>query len=180
MGEIKSTWDIVMEKTKGLEITSKDKERIKRAELSSRVHAIFKRYMDAKGNEKYLRADLEELREDEREVVKRELLLQLMDSIDLSMDNDKAVAGIKVIKGKGIAKIVEEIRLLGLEYNASREKKATEIQEAFRQKLASMGISGSAVQPNPEGKREWIKAMEGLQRDYGNRLEALKEELLNS
>ena len=180
MGEIKSTWDIVMEKTKGLEISSKEKEQIKRAEVTSRVHAIFNRYMDAKGNEKYLRADLGGLREEVREAVERGLLVQLMDSIDLSKDNGKAIAGIKALKGKRIAKIVEEIRLLASEYNASREKKAREIEEAFRQKLAAMGILGSAVQPSLEGKRKWIEVVEGLQRDYGNRLEALKEELLSS
>jgi hypothetical protein len=42
-----------------------------------------------------------------------------------------------------------------------------------------MGISGSAVEPSLEGKKEWIEAMEGLERDYGKRLGALKEELLN-
>ena len=180
MGEIKSTWDIVMEKTKGLKVTSRDRERIKKGELTSRIHAIFHRYMDAQGNQAYLKRELEGLQEEEREVVKGELLLQLLDVIDLSKDNRKVITGIEILKGKPVVKILERLHLLVSEYKASRDERAREIEGIFRRRLAAMGISGSAVQPSLEGKRDWIEAMEGLQRDYGNRLEALKEELLNS
>lgn len=179
MGEIKSTWDIVLEKTKILEVTSKDREQIKRAELNAKVHAILNRYMDSQGNREYLKDELEGLREEEREVVKRELLLQLMESIDLAKDNGKVIAGIETLKGEKVAKVLRKLRLLTSEYRSSREKKAREIEEVLRQTLAAMGISGSAVEPSLEGKREWIEAMEGLERDYGKRLGVLKEELLN-
>ena len=179
MGEIKSTWDIVLEKTKILEITSKDREQIKRAELNAKIHAMLNRYMDSQGNREYLKDELGGLREEEREVVKRELLLQLMDSIDLAKDNGKAIAGIETLKGGKAARVLRKLRLLTSEYGASREKKAREIEEVLRQTLAAMGISGSAVEPSLEGKKEWIEAMEGLERDYGKRLGLLKEELLN-
>jgi len=179
VGEIKSTWDIVLEKTKTLEITSKDREQIKRAGLNAKIHAILNRYMDSRGNREYLKDGLEGLREEEREVVKRELLLQFMDSIDLAKDNGKAIAGIETLKGEKVAKVLRKLRLLTSEYRSSREKKAREIEEVLRQTLAAMGISGSAVEPSLEGKREWIEAMERLEQDYGKRLGALKEELLN-
>ena len=179
MGEIKSTWDIVMEKTKGQEITPKDREQIKRAELNARIHAIFNRYMDSQGNREYLKDELGGLREEERAIVKKELLLQLMDSIDLAKDNGKVIAGIETLKGEEGAKVLQKLHLLTSEYRASREKRAGEVEEVLRQRLATMGISGSAVEPSLEGKREWIDAMEGLERDYANRLGALKEELLN-
>jgi len=179
MGEIKSRWDIVLEKTKTLEITSKDREQIKRAELNAKIHAMHNRYMDSQGNREYLKNELEGLREEEREVVKRELLLQLMDSIDLAKDNGKAIAGIETLKGEKAARVLRKLRLLTSKYRSSREKTAREIVEVLRQTLAAMGISGSAVEPSLEGKKEWIEAMEGLERDYGKRLGALKEELLN-
>jgi len=180
MGEIKSTWDIVMEKTKGLKISSGDRERIKRGELASRVNAIFHRYMDTQGNHAYLKKELEGLGVEEREVVKRELLLQLLDAIDLSGDNAKVITGIETLRGKPVAKTVEKLHLLASEYKTSREEKYREIEGIFLRRLSTMGISGSAVEPNLERKGEWTDAMEGLQRDYGNRLEALKEELLSS
>jgi hypothetical protein len=124
MAEIKSTWDIVMEKTKGLEITSKDREQIKRAELNARIHGILNRYTDSQGNRECLKEELEGLREEEREVVKRELLLQLMDSIDLAKDNGRLIAGIETLKGEKVAKVLEKLRLLTSEYRSSREKKA--------------------------------------------------------
>jgi hypothetical protein len=179
VGEIKSTWDIVLEKTKTLEITSKDREQVKRTELNAKIHAILNRYMDSQENREYLKDELEGLREEEREIVKRELLLQLIDSIDLAKDNGKAIAGIETLKGEKTAKILRKLRLLTSEHRSSREKEAREIEEVLRQTLAAMGISGSAVEPSLEGKKEWIEAMEGLERDYGKRLGVLEEELLN-
>ncbi len=180
MGEIKSTWDIVMEKTKGLEITSRDREIIKKRDLTSRINAIFHRYMDAQLDNEYLKKELKRLRGDEREVAERELLIQLLDSIDLSIDNGMIITGIEILKGKSAARTLEKLHLLASEYKASRDERAREIEGILRRRLAAAGISGSAVQPSLEGKREWIEVMEGLQRDFGNRLETLKEELLNS
>jgi hypothetical protein len=180
MGEIKSTWDIVMEKTKGLKITSRDRERIKKGEQTSRINAIFHRYMDAQGDQDYLKKELEGLRGDEREVAERELLIQLLDTIDLSKDNGTIITGIETLKGKSVARTLEKLHLLASEYKASRDERAREIEGILRRRLTAAGISGSAVQPSLEGKRDWIEVMEGLQRDFGNQLEALKEELLNS
>jgi hypothetical protein len=180
MGEIKSTWDIVMEKTKGLKVAPKDRERIKRGELTSRVNAIFHRYMDAQGNQAYLQKELEAVRGEEREVIKRELLFLLLNNIDLTKDIGKVITGIETLKGKPVAKTVERLRLLASEFKASRDERAREIEGIFLRRLAVMGISGAAVAPSLEGKKDWIEALEGLQREYGNRLEAWKQELLNS
>ncbi len=180
MGEIKSTWDVVMEKTKRLKVTPRDRERIKRRELTSRVNGIFHRYMDVQGNQAYLQKELEAVKGEEREAIERELLLLLLDSVDFSKDNEKVIRGIETLKGKMVEKTVERLRLLALEFKASRDERAREIEGILLRRLAAMGISGSAVQPSLEGKRDWIEALEGLQREYGNRLEALKQELLNS
>jgi hypothetical protein len=136
--------------------------------------------MDAQGNEAYLQKELEGLRVEGKEGAKRELLLMLLDAIDLSKDNGKTITGIETLKGKPAAKTLERVRFLVSGYKASREERAREIEGIFCRKLAAMGISGSAVQPSLEGKKDWVEALKGLQREYGNRLDALKKELLNS
>jgi hypothetical protein len=180
MGDIKSTWEIVMEKTKALKVTSRDRERIKSRERTSRANAIFHRYMDIQGNQASLQRELAGLREEEREIVRRDLLFLLLDAIDFSEENRKIIAGIETLKGQAAARTLEKLHLLVSEYKASRDERAREIEEILRGRLAAMGISGSAVQPSLEGKREWIEAREGFQKDFGNRLETLKEELPNS
>jgi hypothetical protein len=180
MGKIKSTWDIVMEKTRGMKVTSGDRERIKKEERTSRVNAIFHRYLDVQGNQPSLQKEIDGLQVEEREVVKGELLSLFLDALDLAKDNRRVVTGIETLKGKPVAKTLEKLHLLVSEYKASRDDRAREIEGIFRRRLADMGISGSAVQPSLEGKRDWIEALEGLRRDYGNRLEALKKDLLNS
>ncbi|MFQ5843214.1 MAG: hypothetical protein ACE5I8_12355 [Thermodesulfobacteriota bacterium] len=180
MGEIKSTWDIVMEKTKCMKVTPRDREGIKRGELASRVNEIFHRYMGAHGDQAYLQKELEAVQREERGVIKRELLFLLVDNIDLSTDNAEVITGIEILKGKPAAKTLENLRLLASEFKTSRDERAREIEGTFLRRLAAMGISGSAVHVSLEGKRDRVGVLEGLQREYGNRLKALKEELLNS
>ena len=106
MGEIKSTWDIVLEKTRGMEITSGDRERIKREGLASKIHATFHGYMDARGNQEYLQGELKGLRVEEREVIERELFLTLVDAVDLSKDNDKVITGGGIVGT--VTKVIDE------------------------------------------------------------------------
>lgn len=176
MGEIKSTWDIVMEKARDVKITPVDREKIKDEERTSRINTVFHRYMDGGECREYLQKELRKLGGMEREIFQRELLARFLASIDLSTDNRKAITGIGILKGKAM----EKLHHLILEFATSRDERAREVEGILLKRVAARGISGSAVQPRLEGQKEWIDAMEGLQREYGNRLEALKIELLKS
>ena len=50
MGKIRSTLDIVMDRTKNLSMTSEERENLKRKELSDTVRAWVQRYLDGKMN----------------------------------------------------------------------------------------------------------------------------------
>jgi hypothetical protein len=180
MGEIKSTWDIVMEKTRDAKITPGDREKIKDEERTSRINTVFHRYMDGGEGREYLQKELRKLEGVEREIFQRELLTRFLASLDLSTDNRKAIAGIGILKGKSIGKAMEKLHQLILAFTTSRDERAREFEGILLKRLAARGISGSAVQPRLEGQKEWIDAMKGLQGEYGNRLEALKIGLLKS
>jgi hypothetical protein len=180
MGEIKSTWDIVMEKTRDVKLTLGDREKIKAEERASRINTIFHRYMDGEGNREYLQKEIEGLEGEEGEILQREFLIRFLAAIDLSKDNRKAITGIEILKGKHGAGSPGKLHHLISEYRASRDERARKVEGILLERLAAMGISGSAVQPSLGGKKDWIDAVEGLQREYGVRLEALKEEFLKS
>ena len=61
---------------------------------------------------------------EEREVVKGELLLLLLDALDLAKDNRRGVTGIETLKWKPVAKTLEKLHLLVSEYKASRDDRA--------------------------------------------------------
>ena len=46
MGEIKSTMDIIMEKTKGLTMTEEEKAEYKHKELTGKVRGLIQKFLD--------------------------------------------------------------------------------------------------------------------------------------
>ena len=128
MGEIKSTWDIVMEKTRDVKITPGDRETIKAEERTSRINTVFHRYMDGGEGREYLQKVLGGLEAVEKEIFQRELLARLLAAIDLSRDNRRAIAGIGALKGKPIAGPLEKLHHLIPEYTTARDERAREVK----------------------------------------------------
>ena len=90
MGKIRSTLDIVMDRTKNLSMTSEDRENLKRKELSDTVRAWVQRYLDGKMTLDEMRARVESSGDD-RPLELSLLKSELVSGILLGVDNDKLI-----------------------------------------------------------------------------------------
>ncbi|MEW6664261.1 MAG: hypothetical protein AB1512_03440 [Thermodesulfobacteriota bacterium] len=164
MGEIKSTLDIIMEKTRGLTLTEEEKRSFKEQELAAKVKGLFQRYLGADLTRERLAEELAALstRGMDREKVKRVLIGEAVQAIQLGEDNNSVLKLLEIMPGIDLA----ALRTILADY----EKKLLIRREAQEKKLmlrlGENGISGSAVVPNLSADREW----EGL-------LAEMKEEL---
>ena len=64
MGEIKSTLDLVMEKTRNLKLSDEEKQAQKRSEVASRIKGILQKLQDGLIAEKQFQAEYEHLKAD--------------------------------------------------------------------------------------------------------------------
>ena len=149
MAEIKSTLDIIMEKTKGLSLSAEEKEALKREETAKKIRAWVQRFLDNK-------ATLEE--------VKRELKEALKDEAARSLLRAELIAHLHPEGGNGkVFRMMKE--LLNLRTKPVEEKidaflKGLIVMRVARlkhleEKLAGSGIFGSAILPNIAGDPEW-------------------------
>lgn len=149
MGEIKSTLDLIMEKTKNLSMSPEEKEEIRRQEWLKKARGRIQRFLD----------DLIDLDKVKSELLDQEhpsgweniLKKELIDGLDPEADNEKRFQLMEKLLGihsEGFRKILEGFhQRLALE----RDKGAALIKS----QLADRGYSGTAVIPNLDRDPSW-------------------------
>jgi hypothetical protein len=169
MGEIKSTMDIIMEKTKGLTMTDEEKQQFKRREMEGKVMGLIQKFSDGLLDLERLKMEMAVLQEKDKAMVDGIVREKTMDRIELGEDNKpmlRILESIVNMDTKPIEKLLENYENRLLQEQGDRER-------ALGRQLKEQGISGSAVLPNLEEDPEWGQRLTGMK-------EAFKEEALSS
>jgi len=166
MAEIKSTLDIIMEKTKGLSLSAGEKEALKREETAKKTRGWVQRFLDDN-------ATLEDVRRESKEILKDEVArnlfrAELVAYLHPEGDNGKVFRMMKELLNLRTEPLEEKIDAFLKDLIAMRVARLKDLGE----KLARSGISGSAVLPNVAGDPEWESF-------YKKSLEAFREHALN-
>ena len=166
MGEIKSTLDIIMEKTKGLTLSAEEKEALKREEGAKKIRIWVGRFLDDKATLEDVRRELTEFLKDKSAggLLRAELVAYLHPE----GDNGKVFRMMKELLNLRTEPLEEKIDSFLKELISMRVASLKDLGE----KLARSGISGSAVLPNVAGDPEWESF-------YKKSLEAFREHALN-
>lgn len=178
MAEIRSTLDIVMEKTKGLRLTEEEKEKLWEEGLSQRANGLCIRYLDGHMDWDAVEDELLKLGPKELPILKKALLGHLVNSIEISRTNDRAIKAIDILTmGKAKEKLKKLSDLIS-SYLVTRQKREKKVRADLWAELAKRGISGSAVVPNVEVSPQWQEMENEIEREYSKRLMDLKEQLI--
>ena len=152
MGEIKSTLELIMEKTKGLTMSDEEKRAFKRREVSAKVKGLIQRFLDGIINIERLRIEASAIGENQEDLLRRVIIEESINRIVPGENNKPILEILGIVNGMDIDP-VNEI-LIDFEQKFEREKDASE--KLLRKKFEKRGISGSAVLPNLEVDPEWI------------------------
>ena len=163
MGEIKSTLDLVMEKTRHLTLSQEEKDAQKKVEIKKRLKGLVQKYQDNLLRQEGLEKELEILKKTYGMNVDAALLNLLLSSLEpgrpykthLELLNENC--GLNV---SGLEKIFEDFK--GAVKSAT-ETRFNEIKADLEKKRF---ISGSAVVPNLEGDREWLSMLVDIKGKY--------------
>lgn len=170
MGEIKSTMDIIMEKTKGLTMTEEEKKALKKRELSGRVKGIFQKFLDGAMTLDRVEMEMAALLKDEPALTGEIAREECADRIRLGGDNEPLLEILEAATAMDPAPLRE--RIAQAERLLEQEKTASEA--SLRKKLAEKGVSGSAVVPNAWADPGWRDAASRTEADLRR---ALRERL---
>jgi len=149
MAEIKSTLDLIMERTKNLTMTKEEKASLHRKEAEGKAKGWIQRYKDGLIDLDHLKPEIEKELPSDPEL-SGILRSQVLDSITLNEDNSKLLIILRDILGIDTKDIELEIQSAKHELESLRAKRIAVIAEELRKKE----IYGSAVVPNPN--RDWV------------------------
>lgn len=175
MGEIKSTLDLVMEKTSHLSLSKAEWEGQQRAELSRILGGVVQKYQDEIFTLKYLERELNALKNKYAGVsIIDNLKAVIGEKLDFNQDNSKLILLLAKV-GKTDPKQLESIFD---EYQRKIKRGAEKRMEEKKKTLAEKYlISGSAVVPNLETDEPFKSELEKIQSEYGARLQKEKATL---
>ena len=171
MGEIKSTLDLVMERTRHLSLSAEEKEEQRREEFEKRLQGLLQQYADEALPRDELRDRMAALGTEMDMAAPRRAAVAVLRRIDPDRENDRWLALLDDL-APDIGRPLEDILAA---YQKDRAALLQAGQAQVRDRLArDHGITGSAVVPNPGQDRAVQGDLETLKRATEAKIEALK------
>lgn len=172
MGEIKSTLDLVMEKTRHLTLSQKEKEGQKQIEVNKRLKGLLQKYQDNLLREEQLGQELESLRKTFDLNVKEMLSHILLDGLKLGSNNISLLELLSTICGLEVSGLEELFHDFQYTIEIAAQKRIEEVKANLAKKRL---ISGSAVVPNLEIDSEWLATVQGIKGKFDQILSREKD-----
>jgi hypothetical protein len=150
VAEIKSTMDIIMEKTKGLTMSEEEKAEYRQQELSGRVRGLIQKFLDGILDLDKLKAEVAGI-PDKLDDVLPAVTREAVSRIALGQNNEPIFQAIEETAGADAG----PLREIEKEFMERLELERAACEKALKEGLEKKGISGSAVIPNPNADPEW-------------------------
>jgi hypothetical protein len=183
VGEIKSAWELAMEKVDKLGKLSPDELRRQKEDRCGSIgRGLAERYLGSL-TLRDLKLELDKHKGEERDLVRAALASRLIDAIELGDAEklSKVIEGISELNLKskeGLVGVIAEIEQLLGEYREAEQKKRREVEMAARGVLHQLRVSGSAIgSVNPEVVPEWKSELDKIAQPYRESLDSLKARL---
>ncbi len=177
MGEIKSTLDIVLEKTKNLTLSPEEKEEQKQKEVENRIKGMIQKYQDGILSRNQLISEYEILKKEFSMSQNNTLILEITQRIEPDRDNQSLLELLQeccTIDTAAIETIIENFQN---SYLAASQKHMARLKEDLEQRY---NIKGSAVLPNLDTDEQWQRETREMRAGYEDQLSQVRDRLLGT
>ena len=176
MAEIKSTLDLIMERTKNLTMTEEEKKAVQRNEWEGRVRGYVQKYIDGIVNIIDMKSYVE-TEESKFPELRQILRNEILERIQPDGDNGKLLLVLEQVLDtvpKPIDKLIASFQNNINTAMVSRKKN-------LKKELERKSISGSSVVPNLDRDEIWQEHIQKLKSDFKKKLMSIKDnELVKS
>lgn len=166
MAEIKSTMDIIMEKTKGLTLTEEERRKIGEEEARRKVNGLVQRYLDGRIDMAKVTEEVGPVPEVRREFFLQEMKRNLLERIDPALDHGPILSLLASLPGVDVGALQREIERFRTE---TRERRRLQ-EKALLDEFEERGIRGDAVVPNVEADPRWQGYLKEAKARFGERV----------
>ena len=176
MGEIKSTLDLVMEKTRHMTMSREERDAQKIGEIRKKLNGLIQKYNDGLLRRDQFRKEFEKLDRIESLSNKQMLQKEILDRVELEKETRSLLELLEFNCRVDITDLDKILREFATQRDAVRDERSRELKQALRKEI---GVSGSAVVPNMETDAYLEEMLGGLEDDFRKRLDAEKARLLD-
>uniref|UniRef100_A0A832EIC5 Uncharacterized protein n=1 Tax=Desulfacinum infernum TaxID=35837 RepID=A0A832EIC5_9BACT len=167
MAEIKSTLDIVLEKTKHLVLTPEERLAMERREHLEKVPGIVQRFLDEAWTVEQMTEAWRAIPEVFQEEARREIVRRLLNALSPEETGGKVAGALKAFAAPADIPYLQRLGRLvtpGPQTEPSWEAR----RQRLLASLAEKGISGDAVHVTPDMDPQWHETRQTLARDMGS------------
>lgn len=174
MGEIRSTLDIIMEKTDGLTMTEEEKRKFKQRELSAKAKGFIQKYVDGALDLERAKMEAKAAGYGERNDFHRALIEESRNWMEPGQDNEAILKLLDNITGIDVQTIGKVLT----DFKDRMEEERNARENTLRTELRDKGIWGKAVIPNIEADTKWRYYLEGLEAEFRKKIKEVFERFL--
>jgi hypothetical protein len=170
MAEIKSTLDLIMERTKNLTMTVDEKKALRRKEWEGRVKGWVQKYIDGTMPLEDLKIQIESCQskiQDLRDIIKAEVVQH----IHPENNNAPLLQLLEEALDTPAEPIVDLITRFQDTLNANMISR----RDAIKQALGQKKVYGSSVVPNVDHDREWQEYVQNVRAGFRDQVSSLIE-----
>jgi len=167
VAEIKSTLDLVMERTRNLTLSSEEKLAQKQLETGNRIKGLVQKFQDGLLTDNQLKIEYESLKKESNLLDDSLLVKEILTRLDPDQDNHillEALEDCCRLDTATIRAIVDDYRVT---HNRAAQKRSAQLKEDLAQ---NKSISGSAVIPNLDADEQWRQKAQDLRRQFEDKL----------
>ena len=169
MAEIKSTLELVMQRTRNWDLSAAEREAQRQAQFLKRLSGVVQRYQDEALKLEEALAEIRRLQQ-ESDITDTGLVLRdLADRLDIEGDNRALLDLLRDGCGMDVTPLTDLLRAYRDELAALR---GAACEAARRRLIEEYRIRGNAVIALPEGAPDWEEKSSALKESYAGRLKA--------
>jgi len=157
MAEIKSTLDLVMEKTKDLVLSDEERKELSRKEWRQKAAGWVRRFLEGLWSDGRLKEAVEEVETGSRDDARKAAALELLGALDLGDRGRRCLKGLEVVASEMEKPHLELVREVLSSYESARSRIPGEEEKRLKEELAAEGIGGSAVVVLPRRSPRWTE-----------------------
>jgi hypothetical protein len=176
MGEIKSTLDLVLEKTKNLTLSSEEKKQQTQQEIENRIKGMIQKYQDGLYSKSELMAGYESLKKDYNLSTDDSLIIEITHRLEPNRNNQSLLVLLQECCTIDTAAIETTIEDFQQTYRAASQNRLTQLKKDLAEQHA---IAGSAVLPNLDTDESWQQKSAEIRAAYEDQLNRVRDGLLS-
>lgn len=159
MAEIKSTLDIVLERTKHLVLTPEERRAMERREHLEKVPGMVQRFVDGAWTLDQMVESWKNMPEQYQEEARRSLIQRLLGFLNEEASLEKFLSAFRALASAADAPFVDRLARLAAE-NADADRSWDSRRRLLLAQLAEKGVRGDAVHVTPALDPQWQESLQ--------------------